>query len=164
MRRECSALLRRLRHETTELRHDLRAFALRALHVTLLPLRDGHDHFEWLVALLAHELIARHGTSVALSSSLPTAVSIQAEKLDGGGPATERSSRAAGAPPCLPGGTVLGAHCRRLPQSRHPLAAAEQRRGLGGSDRPSRRDRDGDCGHCDVVGGVHDYRNVVLPV
>jgi hypothetical protein len=61
-----SALLRRLRHETTELRHDLRALTLRAIYFTLLPLRDGHDQFEGLLALLAHELIARHGTSLVL--------------------------------------------------------------------------------------------------
>src|SRR5215469_11811239 len=41
---------------------NLRAFALRALYLTLLPLRDGHDQFEWLVAVLAHELVTRHGT------------------------------------------------------------------------------------------------------
>src|SRR5919108_6663565 len=62
-RSEQSALLRRLRHETTELRHDFRALALRAFHFTLLPLREGHDHFEGLIALLAHKLIARHASS-----------------------------------------------------------------------------------------------------
>src|SRR5262245_28668516 len=46
-------------------------FALRAPHITLLPFRDGHDDFEGLVALLAHELVVRHGTSLVLSSSLP---------------------------------------------------------------------------------------------
>jgi len=52
---------------------------------------------------------------------------------------------------------------RGLPQRRHPLAAGEQWRSLGGSDRPSRRDRDGDSGHSDVVRSVHDHRDVVLP-
>jgi hypothetical protein len=84
--RERSALLRRLHHETTELRHDLRALALRALHFTFLPLRDGHDQFEWLLALLAYELVARHGKSLVLSSLLSRDVSVQAEKSDGGGP------------------------------------------------------------------------------
>jgi len=32
------------------------------------------------------------------------------------------------APPCLPGGAVLGADRRRLLQGRHPLTAAQQRR------------------------------------
>src|SRR5215467_5290251 len=82
--RECSALLRRLRHETTKLRQNLRAFALRALHLTRRPLRDGHDQFEWLVAVLAHELVTRHGTSLVLSSSLPQRRGVQAETSDGG--------------------------------------------------------------------------------
>src|SRR5262245_54918862 len=82
-------------------------------------------------------------------------------KIWDGGPATEA---AAGPPSCLPRRAVLGADRRRLPQGRHPLAAVEQRRGLGGSDRPSRRDRDGDSGHRDVVRGVHDHRDVVLPI
>src|SRR5881296_798506 len=56
-----SALLRRLHHETRELRHDLRVVALGTFRLTLLPLRDGHDQFERLVALLAYELVARHG-------------------------------------------------------------------------------------------------------
>jgi ATP dependent DNA ligase domain len=59
-RRRRSALFRRLRNETTEMRHDLRTLALGAFHVCLFPLRESHDQFEWLVALLAHELIARH--------------------------------------------------------------------------------------------------------
>lgn len=66
--RRRSALLPRLGHKAADLRHDLGALALRALHVTLLPLREGHDQFEGLVALLAHELITRHGTSLVLSS------------------------------------------------------------------------------------------------
>ncbi len=59
--RSRSALLRRLRHEAAELRHDLGAFAPRALHVALLPLRDGHDQLERHLALLAHEFVSRHG-------------------------------------------------------------------------------------------------------
>src|SRR5262245_44713766 len=82
-------------------------------------------------------------------------------KIWDGGPATEA---AAGPSSCLPRRSVLGADRRRLPQGRHPLAAVEQRRGLGGSDRPSRRDRDGDGGHRDVVRGLHDRRDVVLAV
>src|SRR5262249_18463058 len=63
---------------------NLRAFALRALHLTRLPLRDGHDQFEWLVAVLAHELVTRHGTSLVLSSPLPQRRGVQAETSDGG--------------------------------------------------------------------------------
>src|SRR5207244_1065870 len=69
-----SALLRRLHHETRELRHDLRVVALGTFRLTLLPLRDGHDQFERLVALLAYELVARHGRFLhAESSRAPTA-------------------------------------------------------------------------------------------
>jgi hypothetical protein len=56
-----SALLGRLRHEATELRYDLVALALRALHAALLALGDRHDELERLLALFAQELVARHG-------------------------------------------------------------------------------------------------------
>src|SRR5262245_4746493 len=99
--RECSALLRRLRHKTAELRHDLRALALRASHSTLLAFRDGHDHFEGLVALLTHELVVRHGTSLALSSSLPQRLAIKRSRTAAPGvtgpsplsPPTDRRNR-----------------------------------------------------------------------
>jgi hypothetical protein len=61
---DASALLRCLCYEATELRHDLCALALGAFHLGFLPFRERHDQFEKFVALLAHELIARHSTSL----------------------------------------------------------------------------------------------------
>ena len=65
-----SALLRRLPHEASELRRDLRALARRALGLRLLALRDGHGQLEGLRARLAEELVTRHGVSPRFSSHL----------------------------------------------------------------------------------------------
>src|SRR5262249_30794 len=92
-----SALLRRLRHETRELREGLRGVGGGKLRLALLPVGDGHDQFERLLALLADELVARH------------CCSLHAEKL-GRRPGDRGGCRA---PSCLPGRAVLGADRRR---------------------------------------------------
>src|SRR5262245_58387576 len=56
-----SALLRRLRHEPSELGHDPGALAVRASRLRLLALGDRHGELEGLLAFLAKELVARHG-------------------------------------------------------------------------------------------------------
>jgi hypothetical protein len=62
----------------------------------------------------------------------------------------------------LPGGTVLGANCRRLLKCGHPLSPAQQRRGLRSLDRTTGRDHNGHGGHRDIVGDLDNHRDVIL--
>src|SRR5215470_16685865 len=68
-----SALLLRLRHEATQLRHNLRALARGALDLRLPVLRDRHGQLEGLLALLAKELVSGHsGLLVCPTQSSPS--------------------------------------------------------------------------------------------